>query len=198
MVVDTPDPMNWDGDEKPQLNEEIQRWKSLTSPNPSAILLAIRCDVRYTAEEYDGYRRIMAAWKDNSFTRHLVVVFTFGDRQDKDIKEELKSICPELKSVLSDASQRYIVFNNQVSNRDELLAEIQQFVRGMDMDMVPRWYMWMQAALAGMFFSPLFLFFLGKSRYALKSGIAGFTGFALSEWYRQRQGWRYTLKSIQY
>lgn len=200
-VVDTPDPINLDGDKKPQLNEEIQRWKSLTSPNPSAILLAIRCDVRYTAEEYAVYRRIKAAWKDNSFTRHLVVAFTFGDRQDKDIKEELKSVCPELQSVLSDASQRYIVFNNQVSNRDELLAEIQEFVRRMDMvpQAVPRWYMWMQAALAGMFFFPLFLFFYGKSSYALKLvGIAGCTGLALSEWYRQRQGWRYTFKSIQY
>nr|KAG5689253.1 hypothetical protein BaRGS_006373 [Batillaria attramentaria] len=90
--------------------EEISKWKELASSSPDAILLAVRCDVRYTAEEYDIYRQIKFYWGDEEFCKRLVVVFTFGDRQDRPLDEELKTVCPELKSVLKDAGNRYVVF----------------------------------------------------------------------------------------
>ena len=43
------------------------------------------------------------------------MVFTFGDRQDEDLGRELKSVCQELKSVLKDASHRYVLFNDRDS-----------------------------------------------------------------------------------
>ncbi|XP_025082573.1 GTPase IMAP family member 8-like isoform X2 [Pomacea canaliculata] len=113
-VVDTPDPVNSELDTK-QLKEEIQKWKQMTAPFPSAILLAVRCDVRYTAEEYDIYKKIKNAWADKSFLDNLIIVFTFGDRQDKDLAEELKTVCPELKNVLRDSNNNYVLFNNTAS-----------------------------------------------------------------------------------
>nr|KAG5703207.1 hypothetical protein BaRGS_034118 [Batillaria attramentaria] len=89
------------------LEEEIKRWKELTSPSPSAIVLTVRCDVRYTGEEYDIYRQMKKTWGDKAFTRRLVVAFTFGDRQDRDISQELQSVNEELKSVIRDAKGRY-------------------------------------------------------------------------------------------
>lgn len=87
----------------------------MTAPFPSAILLAVRCDVRYTAEEYDIYKKIKNAWADKSFLHNLIIVFTFGDRQDKDLAEELKTVCPELQNVLRDSNNNYVCFNNIVS-----------------------------------------------------------------------------------
>lgn len=114
QVIDTPDPVNSNLTPE-QLKTEIEKWKRVASPGPSAILLAVRCDVRYTAEEYDIYQKIKAAWADDSFKRVLVIAFTFGDRQDTDLEEELKTVCPELKNVLKDSGGRYALFNALVS-----------------------------------------------------------------------------------
>lgn len=47
------------------------------------------------------------------------MAFTFGDRQDTDIEEELKIVCKELKAVLEDAEGRYIVFSSQDKDEDK-------------------------------------------------------------------------------
>ena len=87
---------------------EINRWKTLISPGPDVILLAVRCDVRYTAEEYAIYKMMKEAWNETTFCKRLVLAFTFADRQDQDIKTELKTVCHELQSVLKDAGHRYV------------------------------------------------------------------------------------------
>ena len=69
---------------------------------------------RYTAEEYAIYRQLQRLWGDNTLQHRLVVAFTFADRQDAPIEEELKTVCPELKKVLREARHRYVVFNNKV------------------------------------------------------------------------------------
>ncbi|XP_025110108.1 GTPase IMAP family member 4-like [Pomacea canaliculata] len=125
-VVDTPDPVNSELDTK-QLKEEIQKWKQMTASFPSAILLAVRCDVRYTAEEYDIYKKIKNAWADKSFLDNLIIVFTFGDRQDKDLAEELKTVCPELKNVLKDSNNNYVLFNNKVS-KEAMEEQVKEFI----------------------------------------------------------------------
>ena len=113
QVLDTPDVTNLDMGEI-EIRKEVEKWRILTKHAPTVILLAVRCDVRYTAEEYAIYRQILKLWGKHSLRRSLVVAFTFGDRQDRDIREELKTVCPELKQVLKDANGRYRVFNNQV------------------------------------------------------------------------------------
>ncbi|XP_025083394.1 GTPase IMAP family member 4-like [Pomacea canaliculata] len=126
-VVDTPDPVNLNLS-KTEISAEVARWKSL-AVDKFAILLAVRCDVSYTAEEYDIYKKIKRAWGDNSFTSHLVVFFTFGDRQDRDIHEELKTVCWELRSVLADAGNRYVIFNNRAHNNESQKRKLMEYAR---------------------------------------------------------------------
>lgn len=122
-VVDTPDlTYTEEMANSQQGQEEVSRWKSLTTPFPSAILIAVRCDVRYTPEEYDIYRRVQIYWGDNAtFCSRLIVVFTFLDCQDRPIAEELRTVCPELKKVLKEADNRYVVFNKNRIGYEELL-----------------------------------------------------------------------------
>ncbi|KAK7465145.1 hypothetical protein BaRGS_00037675 [Batillaria attramentaria] len=118
-VVDTPDISDNDHFTDKQRKEQLSLWKRLAAPGPHAILLTVRCDVRYTAEEYDIYKQLKTLWGD-SFCKLLIVAFTFGDRQDADIEEELKSSVPvELKNVLKDANGRYVVFDNRAEPGEE-------------------------------------------------------------------------------
>ncbi|XP_076457899.1 uncharacterized protein LOC143291730 isoform X2 [Babylonia areolata] len=109
-VVDTPDITNLTLDSQ-QMRAEVDRWRQLTQSTPSAVLLTVRCDIRYTAEEHAIYREIMALWPQ--LKERLVVAFTFGDRQDQPLEEELRAVCPELKSVLRDAGQAYLLYDNK-------------------------------------------------------------------------------------
>lgn len=121
-VIDTPDITNVGDMNTQKMQEEVSRWKNLTFPYPSAILLAVKCDVGYTPEEYAIYRQIKLYWgHDADFCSRLIVVFTFGDRQDKPIAEELREVCPELKSVLRDANNRYVVSNQQTDGNADML-----------------------------------------------------------------------------
>ena len=100
------------------IKQEIIDWKKMLSSEPDVILLAVRCDVRYTAEEFELYKTLKKELKIPKFKTRLVLAFTFGDRQDKDIETELQTVCGELQSVLKDASKRYVVFNNRASWAD--------------------------------------------------------------------------------
>ncbi|PVD23985.1 hypothetical protein C0Q70_17262 [Pomacea canaliculata] len=80
-VVDTPDidNLHYGPDEREQ---EVQSWKRMTSLDHPTILLALRCD-----EEFAIYKDFKRLWGDNAgIRRHLVVAFTFGDKQTRDLK----------------------------------------------------------------------------------------------------------------
>lgn len=122
-VVDTPDLINCEMTDL-QMKQEVSAWKAETTPHPSLILLAIRCDVRYTREEYDIYANARQLLGQDSVKEKLVVAFTFGDRQDGDIGEQLKTVCRELQNVLRDAGGRYVVYNEKA-----IEAEKKTFVK---------------------------------------------------------------------
>ncbi|XP_076457938.1 GTPase IMAP family member 8-like [Babylonia areolata] len=112
-VIDTPDFINMMADKR-TAQRHVDRWKVLTNSLPDVIILTVRCDVRYTKEEHDIYQAIQDRWGDRSvFQKRLMVAFTFGDRQDEDLEEELDMVCEELKSVLKDAKNRFVQVNNR-------------------------------------------------------------------------------------
>ena len=116
-MIDTP-AINFTDD--PQFaKKEIALWKEKTSPKPHAILLAISCEEMHTRENYDMYKEIRRTWGDDSAFDDLVVAFTFGDRLDHDIDVKLKGVSKELKNVLEDASNRFIVFNAEAGEDDK-------------------------------------------------------------------------------
>nr|KAG5700195.1 hypothetical protein BaRGS_011038 [Batillaria attramentaria] len=71
------------------ISREIYQWKQLACPGPDAVLLTVRCDIRYTPEELEIYRQIRDHWGDDSLHKHLVVLFTVGDCLDQSIEEEV-------------------------------------------------------------------------------------------------------------
>ena len=62
----------------------------MMSGKPHVILLAVRCDIRYTPEEYTIYRQVKDIVGDSLMCQRLVVAFTFGDHQDENIEEDIK------------------------------------------------------------------------------------------------------------
>ncbi|KAK7471899.1 hypothetical protein BaRGS_00035483 [Batillaria attramentaria] len=119
-VIDTQDISNMSLDEK-RKKEKISVWRTLSKQTPNAILLAVRCDVRYTPEEFAIYSEIKRLWGDDaSFCGRLIVAFTVGDRLDRPVEQEMaeKTFPTELKNVLSDASGRYAVFNAKAPRSD--------------------------------------------------------------------------------
>ncbi|KAK7471887.1 hypothetical protein BaRGS_00035471, partial [Batillaria attramentaria] len=115
MVLDTPDVTD-NQFLQAHAKEEVARWLQLTGNNPSAFLLAVRCDFRYTPEEYSIYGRILQLIGKQFVCDRLIVAFTFGDQQDRSIEEELElpTASTELRTVLRDARHRYVIFNNKV------------------------------------------------------------------------------------
>ncbi|XP_070195117.1 GTPase IMAP family member 9-like [Littorina saxatilis] len=117
-VVDTPDIS--DKSETIQ-TDTVKRWRDSAKGYNYMVVLAVRCDARYSPAEYEVYRQIKQLW-GNDLVKKLVVVFTFGDtREDPglDMKKELEEVWPELKHVIKDANNRYVVFNNEPGNTDE-------------------------------------------------------------------------------
>lgn len=96
--------------------QEIKEWQNL---NPDVVLLAVRCDVRYTAEEFAILNEIRNVWGGNSLFSRLVVAFTFGDRLDGSIKDEVINVCRELQTILRDCGERYVVFNSHGTDDDK-------------------------------------------------------------------------------
>ncbi|KAK7471895.1 hypothetical protein BaRGS_00035479 [Batillaria attramentaria] len=106
--------------------DEVSRWKTICGGEPDIILLTARCDIPYTAEDYDFYCQMKRLWGDEKeFCSHLVVGFTFGDRLQFDIAGKTAE-CPELEQVLKDAGGHYVVFNSKAdtgSSRSEPMDE---------------------------------------------------------------------------
>ena len=122
QVIDTPDINQWSLSPR-QKQEQVAEWKELTSPGPTTILMTVRCDIRYTAEEKVVYDEIKELWdNDTDFCQRLVVAFTFGDRQDENLGDELRDVCRELQSVLKDAGNRYVLFNNKAQLTEKRTA----------------------------------------------------------------------------
>lgn len=134
-VTDTPDVRNLDI-VKTSAEEEIKQWYAF---HPDIILLAIRCDVCYSAEEHQIYQQIKKVLGEKYLTSLLIVAFTFGDRLGVNIDEELKTVCSELKDVLKEAGHRYIVFSNEdpVQDRKTQFMRLRAFAfnEGMSTDL---------------------------------------------------------------
>ncbi|KAK7479618.1 hypothetical protein BaRGS_00029167 [Batillaria attramentaria] len=114
-VMDTPD-ISCNMTEEQQ-RVELSAWKQFTSNAPHIIVLVVRCGKAYTQQEYRYYQKIKQFWEDSSsLCQRLVVAFTFGDQLKSDIAEVLKNkSSQELREVLEDAKNRYVVFSNEGS-----------------------------------------------------------------------------------
>lgn len=89
-VVDTPDICMEEMEIKDR-SKELEDWLLLTSPGPTAILLIIRGDVRFTPEEDTICQTTMKLLGDHYYDS-LVVVFTMKDNVKTNIEVSLEII----------------------------------------------------------------------------------------------------------
>ena len=122
QVINTPDLANPPKSPK-KAREEVNKWIKLADRrNPDAVLLVVCCDRRYTKEEYEIYMQLKSLLQKKlpQGTRlqdSLVVVFTMGGSLNgMDLGVVLSEVCDELQSVLGEAGQRYVVFDNMADD----------------------------------------------------------------------------------
>nr|KAG5693397.1 hypothetical protein BaRGS_009870 [Batillaria attramentaria] len=119
QVINTPDlanPRKTDEEAKREVETWLQRADNRT---PDAVLLVIRSDRRYTREEFNVYQQLKGLLGDK-LGDNLVVIFSMGDRlRCKELRVDLSVTCSELKNVLKDAGQRYLVFDDTATDTDQ-------------------------------------------------------------------------------
>lgn len=112
--------------------KELGKSVAVASPGPHIILLALRCDRRFTDEEYQAYNKLKELFSKDMIS-YLIVIFNgmdeLGDTvadQRKALKEEISKMPGNLQTVLKDAKQRYIGMNNKADTvtKSQLVGDV--------------------------------------------------------------------------
>ncbi|KAK7497263.1 hypothetical protein BaRGS_00011557, partial [Batillaria attramentaria] len=135
-VMDTPglaDTKGRDG----VIAELITRSLLAVHPGPHAVILCIRCDDRFTETEYNVYLALKEIFGDK-MTSYLIVVFVGVDQLEsrgvcfEDMLKDKR--CEKLKSLLQEADNRYLLFNNNADDAkkyrqvSQLLLQVKKVV----------------------------------------------------------------------
>ncbi|KAL8612099.1 hypothetical protein ACOMHN_013978 [Nucella lapillus] len=136
QVTDTPGVCDTHRSEVEVLRE-VGKSLVVASPGPHVILMVLRCDRRFTQEEYDAYLSLKGLFGAD-ICQHMIVVFVGLDclgatQEERDLRlhQEVASCPPLLRNVIEDARGRYIGVNNmapqaEITERvDTLLQHIQ-------------------------------------------------------------------------
>nr|KAG5709561.1 hypothetical protein BaRGS_001611 [Batillaria attramentaria] len=140
QVTDTPGVCDTHRSEEEVLLE-VGKSVAVASPGPHVILMALRCDRRFTQEEYEAYLTLKCLFGEN-ICKHMMVVFagadTFGDlpaEREEGLQEAVTTAPPQLAEVMRDAGGRYVGVNNRALGEDRdrqaqtLLATMHELVR---------------------------------------------------------------------
>ncbi|CAC5356713.1 GTPase IMAP family member 4 [Mytilus coruscus] len=114
VVVDTPGLFDTKMTEK-EVTKEISKCIGLSAPGPHAILLTVKVD-RFTKEEQDTVKHFVDQFGDGIYN-YLLVVFTRADDLTTDIGDFIKSCPQSLKDILERCHNRYIPYNNELSDK---------------------------------------------------------------------------------
>ena len=123
QVVDTPYICDPNRDSEEEQRQQISQWKKMTSPGPSAILLALSGKDIFTSHDYDDYQKLKTLWGEEDFCRRLIVIFTFTDKRRAlypgySLEKWLETAVPNLKRILHDAGNCYMEVNNTASQEE--------------------------------------------------------------------------------
>ncbi|KAK7105765.1 hypothetical protein V1264_017102 [Littorina saxatilis] len=106
-------------------------------PGPDVILYVIRIGEKYTAQDFAAYRRFKMLL-GSSVTRHMMVLFTGGDKLRKTgttIEQFVKHVPDNLHTVLRECGGQCIVLNNELTFANgqtqvaNLLGKVQELRR---------------------------------------------------------------------
>lgn len=139
VIVDTPG--LFDTDERNEnIQEEIQKCISLTSPGPHAFILVISVAARYTEEEHKSIEHFVKFFGEKIYN-YFIVLFTRRDELDFNgirIMEHIKRYPTNLKLFIQRCGNRVVAFNNKLTDEDqekqvcELLQQILENVKNND------------------------------------------------------------------
>ncbi|XP_070195057.1 GTPase IMAP family member 4-like isoform X1 [Littorina saxatilis] len=99
---------------KDEVQREIAKCVASCTPGPHAILMILRCDRRFTDEEYEAYQELKTLF-GSSLTDFMILVFNGLDELEggnTTLGDELKKQHPKLRQVLGEAKGRFVGFNN--------------------------------------------------------------------------------------
>ncbi|XP_025111459.1 GTPase IMAP family member 4-like isoform X2 [Pomacea canaliculata] len=140
-VVDTPGLCDTHRPEQEVLRE-VAKSVAVAEPGPHVILMVLRCDGRFTAEEYTAYITLKAMFGDD-FCKFLFLVFVGIDQVTGNPDERqsaLESMIhekspPTLQELIFDSSGRYFAVDNKAQPVDrrqqgkDLLSRIQELIK---------------------------------------------------------------------
>ncbi|XP_076463860.1 GTPase IMAP family member 4-like [Babylonia areolata] len=128
-----------------QVYKEVAKSVAVAAPGPHVIMFVLRCDNRFTKEEYEAYQKIKQLF-GNEITRHMIVVFNGldalgDDDEDEPIRAlrevlaaEVKRVSGPLRDVIKEAAGGYFGMNNKTSRglrerqAKDLIHRIQELV----------------------------------------------------------------------
>lgn len=114
-----------------QIQKEIFKCVSLTSPGPHALILVIPI-ARFTEEEQRTVEHFVKCFGEKIY-KYFIILFTKQDdldRERKSIKEHIKTLPDDLQMFIEKCGRRVVAFNNTLDGEDqdpqvvELLATI--------------------------------------------------------------------------
>ncbi|KAK7478034.1 hypothetical protein BaRGS_00030710 [Batillaria attramentaria] len=139
QVVDTPGLCDTHRPEE-DIYREVGKSVALATPGPHIILMVLRCDRRFTKEEYDAYAALKKLFSD-TMCRHMIVIFngldTFAEDDDDepDLSElraalELQMMpgkaSDKLRQVINESQGGYFGMNNKASKavKDQQMKDL--------------------------------------------------------------------------
>ncbi|KAK7491180.1 hypothetical protein BaRGS_00017617, partial [Batillaria attramentaria] len=103
-------------------------------PGFDAIIYTLKIGSRFTTGDFAVYERLRAVFGEEA-TRYMIIVFTHGDELNgANIEDELKTASQQLKTVLSECGNRYVVFNNVAADKKPQVDTFLEKVREMRVD----------------------------------------------------------------
>ncbi|KAL8577804.1 hypothetical protein ACOMHN_054554 [Nucella lapillus] len=131
QVTDTPGLFDTHRQEA-EVAAEVRDTVMAVPPGPHILILVLRCDSRFTQEEYSVFTKLKTMF-GASICRHMIVVFNGIDHLDDSpvtqraaLDEEVQMYTGKLRHVLDDVSYRYYGVTNKASRstRDAAACEV--------------------------------------------------------------------------
>ena len=170
-MIDTPDVLNM-GLDAASAELKFKEWEELVggqSPGPTAFLLVVRMDVRFTPGDYQLYKRYLAMLPAH-LRRNTILGLTRVDHLPGNVADEIE--LSKVQSLLDDCQGRYVVFSRpEAEQTADRMREDERIVES-----IMGWMAGMHAASSGSFsalaaavrgVSELLLHFILKPKPAL-------------------------------
>ncbi|KAK7107515.1 GTPase IMAP family member 8-like [Littorina saxatilis] len=132
-IVDTPGSFQKDGDRPNRLLNNVQKWFSELDSGPDIVLFVTKANERFKDEDYKVFQAFQRVIGDD-FNKHVIIIFTGGDKltnKRRTIDDDIKSAPASLQKLLTEANNRYLVFDNETSSATEKLLQRNRLLKEM-------------------------------------------------------------------